>query len=128
MYGHLAMLSITMRTSMPFRAAFSSLALIALLSVNSAAAEPAPSAVTNPLLTESTLPYHLPPFAAIKDEHFSPAFEQGMSENLQEIDRIAGNPAPATFDNTIVDLERSGMLLDRVSTAFGILTGSYTNP
>ena len=117
-----------MRASLPLRNVLSSFAFAALLGVTAPAAEPAPSPVTNPLLTESTLPYHLPPFAAIKDEHFAPAFEQGMAENLQEIALIAGNPAPANFDNTIVALERSGELLDRVSTAFGILTGSYTNP
>lgn len=116
------------RASLPWRAALSSFALTALLSVNVPATESAPSDVTNPLLTESTLPYHLPPFAAIKDEHFEPAFERGMAENLQEVADIAGNPAPATFDNTIVALERSGALLERVTTVFGILTGAYTNP
>ena len=79
------MLLITMRASLPFRAAFSSRALIALLTVNSAAAEPAQPAATNPLLKESKLPYHLPPFAALKDEHFGPAFEQGMAEELEEV-------------------------------------------
>jgi peptidyl-dipeptidase Dcp len=116
-----------MRASLPFRAACSSLGLIALMSIDSAAAEPSSSTVTNPLLTESKLPYHLPPFAEIKDEHFGPAFEQGMAEELEEVAKIAGNPAAATFDNTIVALERSGELLDRVETVFGILTGAYTN-
>src|SRR5262245_22095606 len=116
-----------MRASLPFRAAFFSFALIALLSVNVPATESAQPAVTNPLLTESTLPYHLPPFAAIKDEHFGPAFEKGMEGELEEVTKIAGNPAAPTFDNTIVALERSGELLDRVETVFGILTGAYTN-
>lgn len=117
-----------MRALFPFRTAMTSFALSSLLSVHLPATEAAEPAMTNPLLTESKLPYHLPPFAAIKDEHFSPAFEQGMAENLQEVDRIAGNPQAATFDNTIVAMERSGVLLDRVSTVFGILTGSNTNP
>lgn len=116
------------RTSFPCCVSLTLFALVSPLSVDLRATAAAQPAMTNPLLTESTLPYHLPPFAAIKDEHFSPAFEQGMAENLQEIDGIAGNPAAATFDNTIIALERSGMLLDRVSTVFGILTGSYTNP
>jgi len=90
------------------------------------AAEPAPAA--NPLLTESTLPYHLPPFAAIKDEHFAPAFDLGMTESLQEVAAIANNPEKPSFDNTIVALERSGELLSRSLRAFGILTGSLTNP
>jgi peptidyl-dipeptidase Dcp len=104
------------------------LAVAALLSVPAPAAQPTPTAMSNPLLTESKLPYQLPPFAAIKDEHFSPAFEQGMAEELQDVEKITSNTSPATFENTIVALERSGELLDRVSTVFGILTGSYTNP
>jgi peptidyl-dipeptidase Dcp len=113
---------------LPSRVALPSFALTALLSLNVPVSEAAPSDMTNPLLSESTLPYHLPPFGAIQDEHFEPAFEQGMAENLEEVAKIAGDPAPATFDNTIVALERSGALLDRVSTVFGILTGAYTNP
>src|SRR3954470_20417824 len=100
-----------------------------LLASRAAAAETA-SAVTsaNPLLTESTLPYHLPPFDLIKNEHFAPAFALGMEQNLKEIDVIVKNPAVPTFDNTILALEKSGALLDRVSTAFFILSGANTNP
>jgi peptidyl-dipeptidase Dcp len=82
----------------------------------------------NPLLTESTLPYHLPPFEQIKDEHFEPAFAQGMAEELKEIDAIANNSAKPTFENTIVAMERTGDTLGRASRAFGIITGSLTNP
>jgi peptidyl-dipeptidase Dcp len=82
----------------------------------------------NPLLTESQLPYHLPPFAAIHDEHFAPAFEQGMTEELAEVDVIAKNSAEPTFDNTIVALERSGQLLNRARNAFSVLTSNLTNP
>ena len=83
---------------------------------------------SNPLLTPSTLPYQLPPFEQIKDEHFAPAFEQGMAEELKEIDAIAGNPAAPTFENTVVAMERTGDNLGRASRAFGILTGALTNP
>ncbi len=82
----------------------------------------------NPLLSPSPLPYQLPPFEQIKDEHFAPAFEQGMAEDLREHEAIANNRAQPTFENTIVAMERSGELLDRTSTAFGILTGTMTNP
>lgn len=92
-----------------------------------APAAPAVVAV-NPLLTPSTLPYHLPPFELIKDEHFAPAFEQGMAGELKEIDAIASNPAAPTFENTVVALERTGDNLGRASRAFGILTGALTNP
>jgi peptidyl-dipeptidase Dcp len=81
----------------------------------------------NPLLTESKLPYHLPPFADIKDEHFAPAFERGMAEHMAEIDAIANNPAKPTFDNTIVALERAGELLGRARRVFNILNGALTN-
>jgi peptidyl-dipeptidase Dcp len=92
-----------------------------------AAADPAP-APANPLLTESTLPFHLPPFDRIKDEHFAPAFVLGMEQHLQEVAAIAENPAQPAFDNTIVALERSGRLLSRVSAVFNNLTSAHTNP
>ena len=82
----------------------------------------------NPLLTPSPLPFNYPPFNLIKNEHYLPAYEAGMTENLSEISAIAQNPAPATFDNTIVALERSGRLLARVATVFGGLSGANTNP
>ena len=92
-----------------------------------ATAKPA-SMHENPLLTESTLPFHLPRFDQITDDDFSPAFEQGMAQELQEVAAIAADPAPATFDNTIVALERSGQLLQRVDRVFSNLAGANTNP
>ncbi len=92
-------------------------------------AAPAPSPMAaNPLLTESTLLYHLPPFDRIKDEHYAPAFELGMTEHLQEVTAIADNPEKPTFENTIVALERSGRLLNRVETVFSNLEAANTNP
>lgn len=82
----------------------------------------------NPLLTESTLPYHYPPFDRIKDEDYSPAYEKGMADQLKEVDVIAENKSPATFENTIVALERSGQLLARVNRVFSNLAGANTNP
>jgi peptidyl-dipeptidase Dcp len=72
----------------------------------------------NPFLSPSTLPYELPPFADIRDEHYLPAFERGLAEHLAEVRAIAADPRPATFDNTLVALERSGALLGRVRAAF----------
>jgi peptidyl-dipeptidase Dcp len=83
---------------------------------------------SNPLLKESPLPYHLPPFAEMQEEHFAPAFEQGMTEHLAEVAGIAENAAPATFENTIVALEKAGTTLNRARRAFSILTGSLTTP
>ena len=77
--------------------------------------------MTNPLLAPSTLPYGLPDFARLRVEHFAPALEQGMAEQLVEVDRIATNPAAPDLDNTVVALERSGALLGRAARAFANL-------
>lgn len=82
----------------------------------------------NPLLTKSTLQYETPDFALIKDEHFLPAFEQGMQQHMTEVLAIANNPAPASFDNTLLALEKSGELLTRVSRVFYNLVGTDSNP
>jgi peptidyl-dipeptidase Dcp len=89
---------------------------------------PAPSMTPNPLLTESPLPFHYPQFDLIKNEHYAPAFEQGMADHLKEIAAIANNPEKPTFENTIVAMERSGELLNRVSRIFYNLAGCNTNP
>jgi peptidyl-dipeptidase Dcp len=82
----------------------------------------------NPLMTESALPYHYPSFDKIKDEHFVPAIEAGMREQLKEIDPVANNSEKPTFDNTIVALERTGQLLDRAQRTFSNLNACDTNP
>jgi len=82
----------------------------------------------NPLLVESALPYHAPPFDRIKDEHYAPAYEKGMADELKEVEKIATNSEKATFENTIVALERSGELLGRVDRIFSNLAGCNTNP
>ncbi|MEV1170053.1 M3 family metallopeptidase [Nonomuraea sp. NPDC049784] len=80
----------------------------------------------NPFFAPSTLPYELPPFADIREEHYLPAFERGMAEQLAEVDAIAGDPGPPTFDNTIAALERSGRILDRTATVFFSIAASNT--
>jgi peptidyl-dipeptidase Dcp len=87
-----------------------------------------PATGDNPLLVESTLPYHAPPFDKIKDEHFVPAIEAGMREELKEVDAIAASPEKPTFDNTIVALERTGRPLDRAERTFSNLKSADTNP
>jgi peptidyl-dipeptidase Dcp len=86
------------------------------------------SAAANPLLTESTLPYQLPPFDKIKDEHFQPALEQGIVEDEKEAEAIANQTEKPTFENTIVALEKSGQLLNRAHRIFSNFTGANTNP
>jgi len=83
---------------------------------------------SNPLLGEWTGRFELPPFAALKPEHFPPAFEQGLARHRAEIDAIAAaNPAGPNFDNTVAAMERSGALLTRVSNVFFVLTGADTS-
>jgi len=79
---------------------------------------------TNPFFLPSTLPFQLPPFADIRDEHFEPAFQRGMAEQLAEVTAIIDDPEPATFENTLVALERSGRILRRVSAVFFALSSS----
>ena len=81
----------------------------------------------NPFLSESALPYRLPPFDRIEDAHYRPAFEQGMEEQLAEVAAVAGSSEAPTFENTIVALERSGRLLDRVARTFFSLASADTN-
>jgi peptidyl-dipeptidase Dcp len=81
----------------------------------------------NPLLTASQLPFQAPPFDRIEDDDFLPAFEAGMKEQRAEIQQIAGNPAAATFDNTLAALERSGRTLSRVEMVFNALTSANTD-
>jgi len=78
----------------------------------------------NPFAQPSPLPYQLPPFDRIHDSDYRPAFIAGMAAQRAEVDTIAHDPQPPSFGNTIVALERSGRLLDRVSTAFFVLNQS----
>jgi peptidyl-dipeptidase Dcp len=89
---------------------------------------PNAAAADDPLLSESTLPFHLPRFDQIKEEQFPPAFEKAMAEQLEEVERVADDSAAASFDNTIVALERSGQTLRRVSSVFFALNAAHTNP
>src|SRR5438552_16689769 len=82
----------------------------------------------NPLARESGLPYQYPTFDKIKDEHFIPAIEAGMRDQLKEIEPIANNSEKPTFDNTIVALERTGRLLDGAERIFSNLNACDTNP
>jgi len=85
-------------------------------------------ATSNPLLQPWNTPYGLPPFEHVRAEHFEPAFEEALKQQRAEIDAIGANPEPATFDNTLAALDRSGRLLDRVGELFHNLTSSETSP
>ncbi|MBC7443651.1 MAG: M3 family metallopeptidase [Ramlibacter sp.] len=81
----------------------------------------------NPFSSPSTLPYELPPFGLIREEHYRPAFLQGMKEQLLEVAAVCGVPDAPTFDNTMVPLERSGQLLGRVAAVFFNRSSSDSN-
>ncbi|MQP76557.1 peptidyl-dipeptidase Dcp [Stenotrophomonas sp. MYb238] len=91
------------------------------------AGQPA-EAPANPFLAASTLPFQAPAFDRIKDGDYLPAFEEGMRQQLAEIRQIADNAEPATFDNTLLPLEKSGAILDRTSRVFFGVVQADTNP
>ena len=84
-------------------------------------------AQTNPLFNPSPLPFQAPPFDQIKDADYQPALEEGMKRGLAEVETIANNPDPPTFDNTIVAMEKTGDLLTRAVKIFSNLAQSNTN-
>ena len=86
------------------------------------------SMADNPFAQPSPLAYELPPFDRIRDDDYVPAFEAGMRAQLKEVAAIAHHPAPPTFENTIVALERSGRLLGRVDMVFERLNACNTDP
>lgn len=81
----------------------------------------------NPFFTESPLYLNYPQFDVIDNDHFGPAFERGMAEQIAEIEAIATQSAAPSFDNTIIAMELSGQLLDRVSRVFFALSSAHTN-
>ncbi len=126
----------TMKTPRPLRHPAAILAAFVLLGVLfscSAAPRPAvspastPAADANPLLAPWTTPFGVPPFAAIRSEHFLPAFEEAMRRHLEEVAAIAGNPEPPTFANSVAALDDAGELLDAVASVFSNLRSAETN-
>jgi len=81
----------------------------------------------NPFLSEFDTPYQVPPFDKIEEEHYLPAFKEGMKQQQKEIEAIVNNLEPPTFENTIEALDNTGTLLRKVGSVFGVLNGSMTN-
>jgi peptidyl-dipeptidase Dcp len=101
-----------------------------LTSVDSLAQEATKSASfgpSNPFYAPSTLPFKAPPFDKIKDGDYQPAIEAGIAQDRAEVVAIANSPDAPTFENTIVALEKGGLLLDRAMSAFDAVTGANTN-
>jgi peptidyl-dipeptidase Dcp len=82
----------------------------------------------NPFYAASTLPYQTPPFDRIKDTDYQPAIEAGIAEHLKDVEAIANNPAAPTFENTLVALEKSGALYNRVTMVFNGVTQANSTP
>ncbi|MCD4682390.1 MAG: peptidase M3, partial [Bacteroidales bacterium] len=82
---------------------------------------------TNPFFTGYGTPYDVPPFDNIENEHFLPAFEEGMKQQTEEINAIVNNTEPPNFENTVVAMDRSGELLTNVRSVFYNLTSANTN-
>ena len=87
----------------------------------------APMQTRGPFAQESTLPFHVPDFAAIEDADYQPAIEQGIAMRLAEIEAIATNPEPPTFANTLVAMERAGTMFDRAYLPFSQEVSANTN-
>lgn len=81
----------------------------------------------NPFFTKSSLPYQAPDFDKIKDEHYQPAFDFGLQQQLSEIELITKNAEAATFENTVLALENSGKVLKRAQIIFYNMTSANTN-
>jgi peptidyl-dipeptidase Dcp len=92
-----------------------------------AAASASADIQSNPFYARSPLPYQYPAFDKIKDADYMPAFEEGMRQQIAEMDAIANNKAAPTFENTIVAMEKSGQVLGRVATVFFNMSGSNKN-
>ncbi|NCQ17377.1 MAG: peptidase M3 [Ignavibacteria bacterium CG_4_8_14_3_um_filter_37_9] len=83
--------------------------------------------MNNPFFQEWKTPFGTPPFDRIKDEHFMPAYVEGMKQQMAEVEKIISNKEKATFKNTIEAFEKSGKLFTKVNNVFNALNGANTN-
>jgi peptidyl-dipeptidase Dcp len=102
-------------------------AVVILLVPAAFAQTPAAPAADNPFFQEWKTPFGVPPFDKIEAGHFLPAIQEGIRQHRSEVDRIAKDPAPATFANTIEALDRSGLLLEKATTVFQNLSSAETS-
>jgi peptidyl-dipeptidase Dcp len=86
------------------------------------------AAEDNPFFSAFNTPFQVPPFDKIKDEHYLPAFKEGIKRQKKEIEAIINNPEPPTFANTIAALDRSGSLLRDVDNIFTAIKAANTSP
>jgi len=106
---------------------FTCLALLLVSCSKQTKETPVEPALANPFLEEWDTPFGVPPFEQIKEEHYMPAFEEGMKQHKLEIEALVNNSDSPTFENTVEALDRSGELLTKVGNVFNNLTGAHTN-
>ena len=82
---------------------------------------------SNYFFAASELPYGTTDFSKVKTSDFKPALIEGMRQQMEEIEKITSSTEAPTFENTLVELEKSGQLLGRVNASFNVLTGTETN-
>ena len=82
----------------------------------------------NPFMTEYTTKYQIPPFESIKYEHYMPALEEGIAQHNKEIEMIANARQTPTFENTVLALDNSGKLYNKVCAVFVALNESDATP
>ena len=103
------------------------IALVSLMALMSATGMAQPKS-DNPFFKEYNTPFKVPPFNLIDTSHYIPAIVEGIKQQQAEIDAIVNNPQAPTFENTIVALDESGALLEKVGSVFGSLNGANTSP
>ena len=101
-----------------------SIAFMSTIALLTACSEERPE---NPFFEESPLFFMYPQFDRVDNSHYGPAFEEGIASHLAEVEAIAGQRQAPTFENTIIPLELSGEMLDRVSRVFFSMSGAHTN-
>jgi peptidyl-dipeptidase Dcp len=118
---------LSLLTRIPTALAFFTLTGFSALAQPAQQQQPTAFGPGNPFYAESALPFHAPPFDKIEDSDYQPAIDAGMTEQIKEVDAIADDSAPPTFDNTAIALEKSGQLLNRVMQVFNCVTSANTN-
>lgn len=102
--------------------------LLPALLLSACSTDKKPAERTNPLLTEFSTPFGVPPFDILDNEDYLPAYQEAMAQHKADIEAIVNNEATPDFENTIAAYDRSGRLMSKISPIFGGLRGAHTNP
>jgi peptidyl-dipeptidase Dcp len=126
-------ISKTINHSLVFMAFFCAILLLVIPGCSKTEQPPEPqpmekAAGDNPFFSDFNTPFQVPPFDKIKEEHYLPAYKEGIKRHKKEIETIVNNPEPPTFANTIEALDRSGLLLTEVDNIFSAIKSANTSP